>query len=346
MSRCQYRRGQTEADGRLGEHVGEPVRGIAWVVWLASLAGPGVPLGLWLAGIDDRWRPAILLASFRTVLVRVGFGLVVLSWALATFVAGPPIPLLVLSTWVLGYFVLFTTVERREQEPDPDGGRIPVRMVTLNVDPRSPDPAAVARQLRALDADVVLVQEYTPEHQRGFHDEGMPTAYPHHFEAPLEGWFGSAVFSRLPIGSATVVTIGERPMIVCSLKVGGTTVTLADLHIQAPMRDEWVAPWRAAYVDLERIVVHSLAAGRPVVLAGDWNSTAGHVPFRRLLSSPGLYEPQHGGRPTWPVGRSLPPMPVLELDHIVLSRSVGCRSVEVVAIDGTDHRGLLAELEI
>lgn len=338
-----------EADWRdeTGDHDRDgPVSAIAWLVWLVGLAVPGVPLGFWLAGVDDRWRPAILLASFRTLTTRVGFGLVVLSWALAILVAGPPLALLVLSAWVLGYYALFTTVARSGSEAEPARERVPLRLATLNVDPRSPDPAALARQLLDLDADVVLVQEYTPEHQIGFHDAGMPAAYPHLFEAPLEGWFGSAVFSRLPIGSATVVTIGQRPMIVCSLKVGATTVTVADLHIQAPMKDEWVGAWRDAYDDLDRIVTHSLAAGRPVILAGDWNSTAGHVPFRRLLSSPELYEPQPGGRPTWPVGRSLPPVPVLELDHIVLSRAIGCRSVEVVAVEGSDHRGLLAELEI
>jgi endonuclease/exonuclease/phosphatase family metal-dependent hydrolase len=88
------------------------------------------------------------------------------------------------------------------------------------------------------------------------------------------------------------------------------------------------------------------SAGQQIV-AGDFNATRDHAPFRELLDGgladvadaqgwtawPGM---------TWPADRAYPP--VMRLDHVLVSAGFGVRDVSVVQLPGTDHRAVVARL--
>lgn len=48
-----------------------------------------------------------------------------------------------------------------------------------------------------------------------------------------------------------------------------------------------------------------------------------------------------GLKPTWPVGRRLPPVTI---DHVLADERCGVQSVQTFTVPGTDHRALLADL--
>lgn len=90
----------------------------------------------------------------------------------------------------------------------------------------------------------------------------------------------------------------------------------------------------------------------PLVLAGDFNATPGHRPYRDLLRR-GSFEDAVGAVPTFPRGdASLAPSglgvrtgPLLALDHILV------RGLEVVAAgvgagQGSDHLPVMADLQV
>ena len=86
--------------------------------------------------------------------------------------------------------------------------------------------------------------------------------------------------------------------------------------------------------------------GQLRVLAGDFNATLDHGELRRLLGRGYRDAAEQAGsglRPTWPTDGSLLPA-VVTIDHVLADRRVRVASARTVAIPGSDHRGVLAEL--
>jgi endonuclease/exonuclease/phosphatase family metal-dependent hydrolase len=86
------------------------------------------------------------------------------------------------------------------------------------------------------------------------------------------------------------------------------------------------------------------------VLAGDFNASRDHRPFRELLAA-GFLDCADTARRrpwpgfTWPAGRGL--LPVMRLDHVLVSRpGVSARESKLITVPGTDHRGVLAVIDL
>ena len=80
------------------------------------------------------------------------------------------------------------------------------------------------------------------------------------------------------------------------------------------------------------------------VLMGDFNSTWDHASFRYLLGSRFLDSGEQAGEGlhmTYPAM-----LPVAEIDHIVHDKGVVVGDLETKHIPGSDHRALLATLEV
>jgi endonuclease/exonuclease/phosphatase (EEP) superfamily protein YafD len=84
----------------------------------------------------------------------------------------------------------------------------------------------------------------------------------------------------------------------------------------------------------------------PQIVAGDFNATRDHEPFRQLLDA-GLVDAADARGwtawpgMTWPANRAFPP--VMRLDHVLVS-GFGVQDVSVVEIPDTDHRAVITRL--
>lgn len=80
------------------------------------------------------------------------------------------------------------------------------------------------------------------------------------------------------------------------------------------------------------------------VLMGDFNSTWDHASFRYLLGNRFLDSGEQAGEG---VHMTYPAMlPIAEIDHIVHDKGVNVGDLETKYIHGSDHRALLATLEV
>jgi endonuclease/exonuclease/phosphatase family metal-dependent hydrolase len=87
------------------------------------------------------------------------------------------------------------------------------------------------------------------------------------------------------------------------------------------------------------------AAGVLRVLAGDFNASMDHAAFRRVLSLGYRDAAREAGRAmvwTWAPLRLR--FPRLAIDHVLIDPRIGVAAVDVVAVGGSDHRALLADL--
>jgi endonuclease/exonuclease/phosphatase family metal-dependent hydrolase len=215
-------------------------------------------------------------------------------------------------------------------------------------------PYAVSEAVRALDADVVLLQEnWRP---RGTDSLARRAALAHGYEylaeydlvadiplADLEitrgevpaetGAWGLAVLSRLPVRSYTAVALGAAPR-----DVAGTRFAQV-VEVQCP--DDAVL--RVVNVHLTHRLVHGPRQLRrlirwlgdsdvPTVLGGDFNMCRPTVHLARG------YRPTVRGR-TWPAHR-----PVAQIDHVLAGPGVTVTDRQVAPPAGSDHLPIRAGL--
>jgi endonuclease/exonuclease/phosphatase (EEP) superfamily protein YafD len=177
--------------------------------------------------------------------------------------------------------------------------------VSSNVEYPSPDSTALGRELASFDPDVLLLQELSPEHLRMIKATGAFDPFPYSYVDARPGSFGGGIWSRFPLSDGETWRVAGIPMARATIDVDGTAVRVFDVHLKAPTRPRWVPTWKA---QLAALATEVAGHGGPVIMAGDFNSTYGHAPFRRLLAA-GVREAHIEARPGHHVARRQPGPP-------------------------------------
>jgi endonuclease/exonuclease/phosphatase (EEP) superfamily protein YafD len=122
--------------------------------------------------------------------------------------------------------------------------------------------------------------------------------------------------------------------------------TVVTTHMSAP----WPEPLRGWRDDLARLatVLNEIGASAsgPVIVAGDLNATPDVLEFRRLLRNGYQDAAEQAGAGltrTHPADIVIPPL--FAVDHILL-RGGTATSVRTVAMHGSDHRALIADIRL
>lgn len=220
-----------------------------------------------------------------------------------------------------------------------------VRVLTANLGMGQADPVALTALARQ-SADVLMVQEMTPEAVAGLEAAGIDQTFPHRVLDPRNVAAGIGLWSRYPLTESARIDGFEMPLLRARLAVPGLAkpVTVASIHFGAP----WPQPLDGWRTDIARFpqVLRSLAASGPVIVAGDFNATMMMRPFRALLTDGYRDAGEQAGaglartypnRPPWPA--------VLGIDHVLL-RGCTATSVHPAPLPGSDHRALLATVTI
>ncbi|MGS0683840.1 endonuclease/exonuclease/phosphatase family protein [Nakamurella sp. GG22] len=224
-------------------------------------------------------------------------------------------------------------------------GSVGVHLITANMLLDNTDVAGLSADLLATDAEVIALQEVTPENLAGLRAAGLLAAYPHQVLDPLPEFHGSAILSKLPIAAGGVIDVAGSPMTRADIVTAAATFRLINVHTVAPLGEVDSATWRA---QLSALAAMPGEFGGPLVMAGDFNATADHAPMADLLRS-GVRDAYvvagSGVGATWPQWAG-PMIPVMRLDHVLVDGGVTVRSAQVQHNPGSDHRRLSVELAI
>jgi endonuclease/exonuclease/phosphatase (EEP) superfamily protein YafD len=129
------------------------------------------------------------------------------------------------------------------------------------------------------------------------------------------------------------------PFIEVVLKVGGDPVRVLVVHATSPTdRDDL----RRRNRQLDQLAQRVGAVRLPTVLVGDLNTVHWDAAYARLCRRSGLITVD-GGLCTWP---ALGPAALMPLDHVLASADIRPGEVRSFHVPGSDHRGLLADLNI
>ncbi|HEY6531660.1 MAG TPA: endonuclease/exonuclease/phosphatase family protein [Acidimicrobiales bacterium] len=310
------------------------VRRIAvWTAW-GLTAAVGVFVVARLVGLTDRLS-ILFAAATLTIwfvvpcLVALVAGAVLRTYAL---VAVDVVLIVVLLVWAAPDLRWWST-------PAEVNGPTTV-VASANIAAPNPNLERAAQDLLAIDADVMNVLELTPAGQDALRAAGVAERYPYRVENPRVGVFGSAIYSRFPLRDTGVLELAGARMARATVELPSGPTTVIAVHTTQPLVD---VDALEDQLDALRSTVEAIEG--PVILAGDFNATRQHQPFRELLEA-GFTDAHlatgRGWTATWPAGSRLPPFALI--DHVLVSDDLAVAMVKDVSITSSDHRAVVATI--
>jgi endonuclease/exonuclease/phosphatase (EEP) superfamily protein YafD len=230
-------------------------------------------------------------------------------------------------------------------EPIPPAARDAphLRVLTANIRFSNPSKERLARQLLAVDADVVLLQETTDGWLDMLENVGFEDRYPYRVSRPRSDSRGMALYSRFPLNDVVVTNPDYSPTIAARIMVRGRPVSLVDVHTVGPT--EGISKHRKSVSDLRALV---RSRPEPRVVAGDFNAT----PYNRtmhLMADLGLDSAHErrgrGLAVTWPNGWQHISPPI-RLDHVLVDSTIAVLDIRELRGVGSDHKPVLTDLAI
>lgn len=198
-------------------------------------------------------------------------------------------------------------------------------------------------------ADVLALQEVTPQAVRRLTAAGLDKIFPYRALDARDLASGVGLWSRYPIPDAQRVPGFEMAFVSARISVPGVPVdpTVLVLHMSGP----WPQPldtWQKDFARLPTVMADTAerAATGAVIVAGDFNTTVDERPFRDLLRDGWRDAAELAGAgmtPTYPADSWMPPL--IAIDHVLI-RNCGASSVHTASLPGSDHRALIATVQI
>jgi endonuclease/exonuclease/phosphatase (EEP) superfamily protein YafD len=223
-------------------------------------------------------------------------------------------------------------------------------VLTYNVNFAAPRPDLAVRAIKQADADVVCLQETTPQWERAVR-EGLGETYPYIRFRTEPGAGGMALLSKWELEGITFrrTDAGWFPACIATVNTPAGTVRVASVHLRPPVSDNGsfasgyftTPPVRRS--EIEEIHAAAAAETVPVVFVGDFNESRGGGAVRYLSkhgyrSALRQYSPQAS---TWRWQYGFVPLSG-QLDHVMHDASLECLDARVLRQGASDHYPVLA----
>ncbi len=216
-------------------------------------------------------------------------------------------------------------------------------VMTLNTQVGQADADKITSLVRDRGISVLCLQELTAEGVASLEQAGLADLLPYRVGACP----GDQVWSVLPLEKCVDDAVGYSgsAMAAGTVVVNGRRVRFVSVHT-CSATPGYETLWNQSLSDVARVgsVDAGYEAGDTYALLGDFNATPDHASFRAILDAgfaDAAFTAGGGYRGTWP---RLGSAGLIDLDHVLCGDGIFAESLEVVAVEGTDHMGLVAEL--
>lgn len=309
------------------------VRVVAWVLLLCLAVGTGTRI------LGPSAEPLVAVAGLAPF-VGLGYLLPLASAVPArsrVLALLSVLGLAVHTAWAAPLFIADHT------ESGPTGeGRLTV--MSVNMEYGRADARDIVRLVREADVDLLSVQELTTDAVPRLRAAGLDRLLPYEHIVPSPTTpAGSGLWSRYPLSDRHRLEPASFRNLSAVVNVQGHRVTMLAVHPYPPVGPDGEELWRRDYATLEAGLAR---LDGPVVVAGDFNATQDHRPFRRLLGLGYTDAAEADGAGlmlTWPARGGLPPL--LSLDHVLVKGDVSVVEVVKAPVAGNDHFAVIATLD-
>jgi endonuclease/exonuclease/phosphatase family metal-dependent hydrolase len=222
-------------------------------------------------------------------------------------------------------------------------GRV-LRILTANLHLGQADPRVLVDLVRRSHADVLSMQEFTPEAAAALKRAGLGRLLPYRVAAPVAGGQGSAIYARYPLDARPMPPMSVTGLTLPRADVrvpGAGAVEVMAVHLARPMNPRGVGQWMHSLAWLPAGDAH----GAVRIMAGDFNATLDHAPLRRLIGRGYVDAADATGGGLTPTFR-IPFWPPITIDHVLADSRCAVRRTAVYDLPRSDHRALFAELRL
>ncbi|RJQ79261.1 endonuclease/exonuclease/phosphatase family protein [Pseudonocardiaceae bacterium YIM PH 21723] len=271
----------------------------------------------------DRWAPFAQLAAFRPALLLITVPVLgVLAWRRRWWLVALTAPV-----WLIGVAL---TVPRLIPVDLPQGREITVLSANLSYAQVPQD--YLVRIIRDRRPDLVSLPESGQSYVTAL--AGKLPGYRAFAESTDANWrTGLLVADHLGTPRTGVDT--ETNFATLSAELPG--LTFVAFHAFPPLSR--TGRWRHDLAELS----HWCAKTTPTIIAGDFNATLDHGPFRAAMRGcrDAASDTGTGLVPTWPAE-----LPAVQIDHVLSAGGPVARRVEVLDLPGSDHRALVVTMAL
>ncbi len=238
-------------------------------------------------------------------------------------------------------FVYVLPYYRAVPQAESDSSSVRLRLFHANVLKVNKNYKRLFELVLKNDADVVVLQEFTPEWAS--EAKVLEEKYPYFELCPRPSGAGMALFSRYPISSREVLQLDETTHIgiVAKLDVQGKGITVLAIHPTVPLTKFKFVNRNRQFEGSAKLLKN---ISGPKLLIGDLNTSMWSPYFVNLVKDSGLRDARlgFGLKTSWP--HPLPAFMRLPIDHCLVSDELRVEKIEVGKSNGSDHRPLIVEL--
>ena len=339
-------------NGRRSHHVRNCIFGmLAWVFALASLLGTATHI---LPESIQAWpyMPVVVsLVPWFALLAIVALVLAVISRrGFAAIMAIAAIGLQI--WWQYPFFYNQTKLPRAAiaavsgASMNTDDGY--ARLMTCNVYKGRADAQEIVDLVKSEHVEVLALQETTDDFVDALNRAGIADYLSYSQVSSSDGVYGNGLWSATPLGDPADDDVDSSasfmPGGTVSFNGGTTPVRFVSVHTTSPTRSRW-QQWKRSLDELARMKFNT---DTRYIFMGDFNATYDHTPFRDFLWNRFIDASRQaaGGFVfSWPADIDYVPT-FAGIDHIVLDSGMLAGQVKSEKIDGSDHKALLATVQI
>lgn len=232
------------------------------------------------------------------------------------------------------------------------GQRATVGLLELNLRFGLADTRQLAAEIDRRSPDVVVLAEVTDSTMEVLNSKAWRTRLPYRLGTadtdadPATGYGGGAggtmILSRFALTELGRTQDTAFTNLAVRVAMPEHPFVLVGAHPANP--EHGLSRWLQDGQSLAQLA--SAHTGEPLVVAGDLNATAEHLTLRELKARAGLSDTAsgRGWHPTFPADAWYPP--VIQIDHVLVSRAFTTTGLDTFAVAGTDHRGLMVQLAV
>lgn len=221
-------------------------------------------------------------------------------------------------------------------------------LMTVNLWEYNASPRRLAESMLAADAEVLLIQEFTPAWQRVIL-ETLGDRYPHRAWTKRCDAFGMAVLSKRPfvepVRSDFTPGSHDIPQMRAVVEVDARRVVIYNIHLAPPRRLSFFATQNRQFAALLDLFARE---NDPLIVGGDWNFSdiADHAFRMKSAGFTDAWAQAGAGRgATWPGDCGwFRRLAGLRIDHIFLNGGLVCAEVRTTEACGSDHVPMIARI--
>ena len=222
--------------------------------------------------------------------------------------------------------------------------------MTLNTLAGRASAEEIVEIVREQHVEILCLQELSDDFAAELSAAGIDELLPYHVislgASGVNNGGRNGIWTLAPMSniSQNLLPIQTSSMPAATITIGGRALRVVGVHPNSPVRGAQDL-WEEGLSTIGSLSDYDHA----YIIMGDFNSTWDHARFRELLGTSFVDASEQAGEGfhmTYPSNSVIPPL--VEIDHIVYVRDAGLAvsDLETVAVSGTDHRALLATLEV